>query len=56
MGLLYEFFTPNTPQLNGIFERKNRVIQKIAIDMLNSKNLAKYFWVKAINTSCYTLN
>ena len=28
----------------------------MARTMLNENNLPKYFWVEAINTSCYVLN
>ena len=50
-----EFSSPKTPQQNGIVEQKNRVIQEMALVMLNNKKIAKSFWGEAINTACHTL-
>ena len=49
-GINHNFLAPRTPQQNGIVERKNRTLQKIARTMLNENNLPKYFWVKEVNT------
>ena len=35
---------------------KNKTLKEMARTMLNENNLPKYFWVKAVNTSCYILN
>ncbi|KAH9770099.1 Integrase catalytic domain-containing protein [Citrus sinensis] len=45
-----------TPQQNGVVERKNRSIQEMARTMLNENALPKYFWAEAVNTACYVLN
>ena len=37
-------------------ERKNRVIQEMARDMLYNKDLARNFWGEAVNTACHTVN
>ena len=42
-GTHQEFFSPKTPQQNGIVERKNRVVQEMAHAMLHNKNLPKSF-------------
>ena len=55
-GIDHNFSAPRTPQQNGVFERKNRTLQEIARTMLNEKNLPKYFWAEAVNTSYYVLN
>ena len=55
-GINHNFSAPRTPQQNGVVERKNRTLQEMARTMLNENNLPKYFWVKAVNTSCYVLN
>ena len=55
-GTKQEFFAPKTPQQNGVVERKNKVIQKMARVMLNNKSMPKSFWGEAINTACHTLN
>ncbi|CAL2226249.1 unnamed protein product [Prunus armeniaca] len=56
MGIKHEFSAPITPQQNGVVERKNRVLVEMARVMLNSKNLAKHFWVEAVNMACYISN
>ncbi|XP_020415606.1 uncharacterized protein LOC109948093 [Prunus persica] len=56
MGIKHEFSAPITPQQNGVVERKNRVLVEMARVMLNSKNLAKHFWVEAVSTACYISN
>ena len=55
-GIHQEFFSPKTPQQNGIMERKNRVVQEMARVMLHNKKLPKSFWGEAVNTACHTLN
>ena len=52
----HNFFTPKTPQQIGVMERRNRTLEKMAKTMLCENNLPKYFWVEAINTSCYIIN
>ena len=42
-GTHQEFSSPNTPQQNGIVERKNRVVQEIARVMLHNKKMPKSF-------------
>ena len=54
--LNHNFSAPRNPQQNGIVERKNRTLQKMARTMLNENNLPKYFWAEVVNTSCYVLN
>jgi hypothetical protein len=41
-GIQQEFSSPITQQ-NGVVERKNRVIQKMAQVMIHSKSLAQHF-------------
>ena len=55
-GIDHNFSAPRIPQQNGVVERKIGTIQEMARTMLNENNLPKYFWVEAINTSCYVLN
>ena len=55
-GTHQEFSSPMTPQQNGIVERKNRVVQKMARVMLHNEKLPKSFWGEAVNTACHTLN
>ena len=55
-GTHQEFFSPKTPQQNGIVKRKNRVVQEMALVMLHNKKLPKSFWGEAVNIACHTLN
>ena len=55
-GTHQEFFSPKTPQQNGIVKRKNRVVQEMALVMLHNKKLPKSFWGEVVNTACHTFN
>ena len=55
-GISKEFFSPITPQQNGVVERKNRVIQEMARAMLHNKDVARNLWGEAVNTACHTVN
>ena len=55
-GISHNFAFPRAAPQNGVVERKNRTLQECARTMLQDKNLPKYFWAEAINTTCYVLN
>ena len=55
-GINHKFSASRTHQQNGVGERKNKTLQEMTRTMLNENNLPKYFWAKAVNTSCYILN
>ena len=55
-GISDSFSTPRTPQQNGVVERKNRSLEKLARTMLNESKLPKYLWADAVNTTTYVLN
>ena len=55
-GISQEFFTPITPQQNGVVERKNRVIQEMARAMLYNKDVARNLWGEVVNSTCHTVN
>nr|GFA94532.1 retrovirus-related Pol polyprotein from transposon TNT 1-94 [Tanacetum cinerariifolium] len=44
------------PQQNGVVERRNRTLVKVARTMLTFENLPSFLWAKAIATSCFTQN
>ena len=48
-----EFSSPKTPQQNGVVEKKNQVIQEMAIVMLLYKQIPQKFWREAMNTLCH---
>ena len=45
-GISQVFSTPITPQQNGVVERKNRVIHKMARAMLHNKDMVRNLWGK----------
>ncbi|KAJ9544935.1 hypothetical protein OSB04_024642 [Centaurea solstitialis] len=45
-----------TPQQNGVVERKNRALVEAARTMLNAFGLPLTFWAEAVSTACYTQN
>lgn len=47
-GINHTMTPPNTPQLNGVAERYNRVIVEMARCMISAKNLNKNFWGEAV--------
>ncbi|MCH97661.1 retrovirus-related pol polyprotein from transposon tnt 1-94, partial [Trifolium medium] len=55
-GISHEFSSPNTPQQNGVVERKNRTVQESARVMLHAKHLPYHFWAEAMNTAYYIHN
>ena len=55
-GISQEFSAPITPQQNGVVERKNGVIQQMAIAMLHNKDVARNIQGEAINTACHIVN
>ena len=56
LGIEHTFSSPRTPQQNWVVERKNRTLQEMVRTMFHENNLPNYFWVEAINTSCYISN
>lgn len=51
----WQLTCPNTPQQNGVPERKNRHLGEIRRIMLHDKNVSWRFWTKAMQTSAYVL-
>ena len=54
-GIKYNFSAPRTPQQNGLVERNNRSLEKLARTLLNETNMPKYFQADAVSTTCYVL-
>lgn len=55
-GIEYQYTSPNTPQLNGVAERKNRTLFEMVRCMLNQANLPRKFWGEAVTTANYLQN
>ena len=53
-GIVHQSSYKDTPQQNGITERKNKHLLEVAI--LFSKNITKYLWGEAILTATYLIN
>eukprot|EP01018_Ginkgo_biloba_P027772 Gb_16799 [translate_table: standard] len=51
-GIKGQLIAANTPQQNGVAERKNRTIMEMARSMLKSKNLPNDYWAEVV----YILN
>ncbi|GJR48855.1 putative ribonuclease H-like domain-containing protein [Tanacetum coccineum] len=49
-------FPSETPQQNGVAERKNRTLIEAARTMLADSKLPTTFWAEAVNTACYVQN
>ena len=55
-GMIHQTSCPNTPQLNGITERKNRTLLEISWGLLIESKSPAYFWPEAIATATYLTN
>jgi transposase InsO family protein len=55
-GIKHEFYSPYTPQQNGVVERKNRTLLDMVRTMLDEYKTLDRFWAEAINTACYLIN
>ncbi|KAL8109987.1 hypothetical protein AgCh_025917 [Apium graveolens] len=53
-GIKQEFSAPRTPQQNGVVERKNMTLIKVAQTMLDEAKLPTYFWAEDVQTACFT--
>ena len=55
-SILHNVSPPRTSQQNGVVERRNKSLQKMARIMLNDNYTPKHFWAKAMNIVCYLKN
>jgi transposase InsO family protein len=55
-GVDQQFSAPRVPQQNGVVERKNRTLFKMARMMLDEHMTPRCFWANAISTACYISN
>ena len=54
-GIKRQVTVAYTPQQNGVAERMNRTLLEKTKAMLKTVDLAKSFWVEAVNTTCYVI-
>jgi len=52
-GIKHQTTPAYTPQLNGVAERKNRMILDMARSLLKAKKLPKQYWVEAVSCGIY---
>ncbi|KAM1296016.1 hypothetical protein TB1_015132 [Malus domestica] len=52
----HQFICANTPQQNGISERKNRRLAEICRSMLHAKNVPGRFWAEAMKAAAQVIN
>ena len=55
-GLHHEAFCSQTPQQNGVAERKNRHILEITQALLTAAYVPKRFWPNAVMIAVYLMN
>lgn len=55
-GIRIELTTPDSPEQNGIAERKNRTLNDAVRTLLISSKLPNYLWAEAMNNVVYTFN
>jgi hypothetical protein len=55
-GIKREYTILGTPKQNGVVERQNITVQKMAKSMMNNKNIGQTYWVEAIHTAVHILN
>ena len=55
-GIKIYFSITETPQQNGVVERKNRTVMEMERTMLNESRLSNMFWPQAVHTAIYILN
>jgi hypothetical protein len=55
-GIQMQHTIPNTPEQNGVVERKNHTLKEMANCMIQFKGLSLKYWAKAINCANYIVN
>jgi len=55
-GLIHQTSCPNTPQQNGVVERKNRKLLEMTRAMIFDAQVPTRVWPEAVATSAYLLN
>ncbi|GJU92143.1 retrovirus-related pol polyprotein from transposon TNT 1-94 [Tanacetum coccineum] len=56
VGISHETYVARSPQQNGVIERRNRTLIKVARIMLIYAKASLFLWAEAVATACYTQN
>nr|GEV23111.1 hypothetical protein [Tanacetum cinerariifolium] len=56
VGVSHEILVARSPQQNGVIERRNLTLIKVARTMLIYAQALLFLWVEAVATACYTQN
>ncbi|KAH9726925.1 hypothetical protein KPL70_008466 [Citrus sinensis] len=54
--ICHQYTCANTPQQNGVAERKNRHLAEICRSMLHAKNVPGRFWAESMRTAAHVIN
>ena len=55
-GIIHQSSCVDTPQQNGVAERKNRHLLEVARSLMFTMGVPNYLWVEAVLTACYLIN
>ena len=55
-GIVHQSSCVDTPQQNGVAERKNRHLLEVARSIMFTTNVPKHFWGEAVLTATYLIN
>ena len=55
-GICAQYTMPDTPQQNGVVERRNRTLMDMVRSMMSNSSLPISLWMYALNTIVYLLN
>ena len=55
-GIVPQLTPPETPQRNGVFERRNRTLLDMVQSMMSQSDLPLLFWGYTLQTAAFTLN
>nr|GEX43587.1 putative zinc finger, CCHC-type [Tanacetum cinerariifolium] len=55
-GIINQYTMSDTPQQNGVAERRNCTLMDMVCSMLANSNLPEFLWTEALKTAVYILN